>query len=229
MIGINKIRFTVFVYASLFFLTIGCKKESFQPTVTDVDGNVYKIVTIGTQTWMAENLKTTKYRNGDPINYVTDGKAWSSLTEGAYCYCNNDEATNKKDYGALYNWHAVNDIRNLAPEGWHIPTDAEWEILTTYLGGLDNAGGKLKEKGILHWVSPNTNATNENGFTALPGGSRAGSASLFYDFGHIGSWWSSTDSGALGVWNRSMSFYYSGVFRGAYSKQNGFSVRCVKD
>jgi uncharacterized protein (TIGR02145 family) len=138
-------------------------------TVTDIDGNIYHTVTIGTQVWMVENLKTTKYRNGDPIPNVT-GNAWAALTTGAYCWYNNDAATYKATYGALYNWYAVADSRNIAPTGWHVPTDAEWTTLTTFLGGESVAGGKLKETGTNHWTSPNTGATNETGFTALPGG-----------------------------------------------------------
>ena len=154
------------------FLT-GCKKENDEQisdgTVTNIDGNVYKTVKIGKQWWMAENLKTTRYRNGEEIINITDPIQWGALVIGAYCWYNND-ISNKGPYGALYNWNAVMDDRNLAPVGWHIPTDEEWTTLSTTLGGESVAGGKLKEAGFSHWNAPNTGATNESGFTVLPNG-----------------------------------------------------------
>ena len=119
--------------------------------VTDDDGNVYHSVTIGTQVWMVENLKTTKYNDGTSIPLVTDATDWHNLLTPGYCWNNNDEATYKATYGALYNWYTVN-TGNLCPTGWHVPGDAEWTTLTTYLGGEDVAGGKLKEVGITHWL-----------------------------------------------------------------------------
>ena len=136
-------------------------------TATDIDGNVYHTVTIGTQIWMVENLKTTRYNDGSPIPFVTDSSSWSNLTTPGYCWYNND-TTNKNTYGALYNWFAVNTGK-LAPTGWHVPTDDEWTTLTTYLGGESIAGGKLKETGTTHWRTPNAGATNEIGFTASSG------------------------------------------------------------
>ena len=197
-------------------------------TMTDIDGNVYKTITIGTQTWMAENLKTTKYRNGDLIPNVTDGTAWSALATGAYCWYNNDVA-NKATYGGLYNWFAVADTRNIAPTGWHVPTDAEWTTLTTFLGGESVAGGKLKEAGTSHWSSPNTGATNSSGFTALPGGYRLNNGGSFYDVGTNGNWWSSTAYGASNAWNRALNYYFAYAYRYYNNKQYGFSVRCVRD
>ena len=147
--------------AQITFLSQGLVPETF----TDIDGNVYHAVVIGTQTWMVENLKTTKYSNGDPIP-----TAVTSLTPGAYCMYNNDAVTYKADYGALYNWYAVADSRNIAPAGWHVPTKTDWTTLTDYLGGESVASGKLKENGSSHWLTPNTGATNSSGFTALPGG-----------------------------------------------------------
>ncbi|MCB9001260.1 MAG: fibrobacter succinogenes major paralogous domain-containing protein [Bacteroidales bacterium] len=159
-------------------------------TVTDIDGNTYITVTIGNQVWMAENLKTTHYNDGTAIPNVTDGNEWAALTTGAYCWYSN--ATAYKDtYGALYNWYAVNTGK-LAPTGWHVATDAEWTTLTTYLGGESVAGGKLKETDTTHWASPNTGATNETGFTALPGGYR-GRGGAFGGIGGYGYWWSATE------------------------------------
>jgi uncharacterized protein (TIGR02145 family) len=207
-------------------------------TVTDIDGNVYQTVLIGDQWWMMENLKVTHYRNGEPIPHVTDGGEWDDLSSGAYCEYNNDPA-NVETYGRLYNWSAVDDSRNLAPEGWHVPTDAEWKQLEMYLGmsqaeadgtewrGTDE-GGKLKETGTTHWQSPNEGATNESGFTALPGGSR-GYYGLFYLMGDFAYFWSSTEGSSNGAWHRFLHCSSSKVSRNDFSKQNGFSVRCVRD
>ena len=197
-------------------------------TLTDIDGNIYKTIQIGTQTWMAQNLKTTKYRNGDKIPNVTENASWAALATGAYCWYDN-HISNKATYGGLYNWYAVTDIRNIAPTGWHLPTDAEWTTLTTYLGGENVAGGKLKETGTTHWFFPNTGATNSSGFTALPEGYRYGYNSSFELVGYDGYWWSSTASNASDVWNRYLYYDKYYVYRNGYHKQFGFSVRCVRD
>ena len=223
-ITLTNAQLNTYLVAPLIFL--------LQPiiTVTDIDGNVYHTVTIDTQTWMVENLKTTRYRNGDPIPNVTN-VAWDGLTTGAYCWYNNDEATYKAGYGALYNWYAVADGRNIAPAGWHVATDAEWTTLTTFLGGESIAGGKLKERGIAHWHSPNYGSTNESGFTALPGGYRSGYGATFNQIGYSGYWWTSTEYyPAASAYSRSMGYDYSGADRNYYYNDIvGFSVRCIKD
>jgi uncharacterized protein (TIGR02145 family) len=196
-------------------------------TVTDTDGNVYHTVTIGTQVWMVENLKTTKYNNGTAIPLVTDGTAWGNLTTPGYCWSNNDAGTYKATYGALYNWYAVNTGK-LAPTGWHVPTDSEWTVLTTYLGGDNGAGGPMKETGTTHWISPNTGATNSSGFSALPGGCR-NYYGVFTDFGDYGYWWSATASDATYSLYRSMFFDGASVDRNYNLDVYGFSVRCVRD
>ncbi|MCK9639350.1 MAG: fibrobacter succinogenes major paralogous domain-containing protein [Prolixibacteraceae bacterium] len=217
-------------------LTYSCSKsnDSNNPTsdggtVTDIDGNVYHTVTIGTQVWMVENLKTTKYRNGDTIPNITGNAAWAALTTGALCWYNNDAATYKANYGALYNWFAVADSRKIAPSGWHVPSDAEWTTLTTFLGGESVAGGKLKETGSIHWLNLNIGATNSSGFTALPGGLR--SDYNYRDIGNCGHWWSSTDIDTDQAWSRTLVDKYAwvGSRDGYYSKRFGFSVRCVRD
>ncbi len=196
--------------------------------VRDYDGNVYGVITIGTQKWMTENLKTTKYNDGTDIPLVTDGTAWSILTTPGYCWYNNDQAAYGNTYGALYNWYPV-ETGNLCPDGWHVPSDAEWTQLTDYLGGESVAGGKLKETGTTHWNSPNTGATNESSFTALPGGQRSYNGA-FLDIGYNGYWWSSTEDGATYAWRRDLDYGYAGVGREPpYGKKNGFSVRCVRD
>jgi len=169
-------RITLFLLIGLFpFVAINCNEDDeVVPAVTDIDGNVYHIVTIGTQVWMVENLKTTKFRDGSSIPNVTDAEEWvghGELHSGAYCNYDNT-AANSNTYGSLYNWYAVVDERNICPTGWHIPSEAEWATLIAYLGGQDVAGGKMKEAGTAHWSTPNTGASNSSGFTALPGGSR---------------------------------------------------------
>lgn len=140
-------------------------------SVADIDGNVYNTVTIGTQEWTVENLKTTKLNDGTAIPDVTDGTAWSLLTTPGRCWYDNNSSYNST-YGLLYNWYTVNTGK-LAPAGWRVPTNADWLVLINYLGGLDVSGGKLKEAGLSHWKTPNTGATNEVGFTAVPSGARS--------------------------------------------------------
>jgi uncharacterized protein (TIGR02145 family) len=196
-------------------------------TVTDLDSNVYNTVIIGKQVWMAENLKTTKYRNGDPIPNITDIVGWKDLTTGAYCNHNND-VKRGEIYGRLYNWYAVNDKRNIAPKGWHIPTDADWKILANSLGGEKVAGGKVKEAGTAHWESPNLGATNESGFTAIGGSSRS-IKDNFIILGTREAWWSSTENSKdEAVTYETMSIHYA-LWRSQFDKRTGNSVRCVKD
>jgi uncharacterized protein (TIGR02145 family) len=225
----------------IFFL-IGCGKKSTEPenvliTVTDRDGNTYKTVKIGNQWWMAENLKVTHYQNGDPIPNITNNKDWSNLTSGAYCSYDNADS-NIATYGLIYNWFAVSDTRNIAPIGWHVPSDEDWKQLEMYLGmsqsdadvvglrGIEE-GGKLKEAGLTHWASPNTGATNESGFTALPGGYRTHGGG-FYSLGYVGGWWSSTEEDSIGAYHRALGYDNTGVAHGPGDKQNGSAIRCVK-
>jgi len=193
---------------------------------SDADGNNYPVVQIGAKVWMAENLKTTKYNDGTSITCITDNLAWAGLTTAAYCWYNNNETTNKNTYGALYNWYAVNTGK-LCPIGWHMPSDAEWGELTTYLG-TDNIAGKLREAGNKHWFNPNTGATNESGFTALPGGQR--SEFGVFDFAWWnGLWWTSTgisEQLAYGIW---IAADLVDVFHSMEDKKQGYSLRCIKD
>jgi uncharacterized protein (TIGR02145 family) len=199
-------------------------------TMTDQDGNIYKTITIGTQIWMAENLHVTSYRNGDPIPFVTNSTAWIALTTGAYCnYANTTDKDKIATNGSLYNWYTVADVRNIAPMGWHIPTDTEWTTLTTYLGGESIAGGNMKETGTTHWLNPNTSATNESGFTALPAGYRDYGGGVFDGPGRDGSWWSSTATGATGAWFRNLYYQRANCYRGDGNKHFGVTVRLVKD
>jgi uncharacterized protein (TIGR02145 family) len=196
-------------------------------TVTDIDGNVYHTVTIGTQVWMVENLKVTHYRNGDSIPNITDGTEWGNLKTGAYCNYNNDP-NNADAYGRLYNWYVVIDSRKICPAGWRVPTYRDWEILEAYLGGVPIAGGKIKEAGTVHWKSPNTGATNESGFTALPGGYRRFTGKFYY-VGYYGYWWSTRAYNVNNAWYNYLGYIYSNLNRYFYSKTLGFSIRCLKD
>jgi len=194
---------------------------------TDIDGNTYKTVQICNQTWMQQNLNVSHYRNGDIIPQVTDPTQWANLTTGAWCYYANNTA-NGIVYGKLYNWYAVNDPRGLAPEGWHIPTSYEWDILTNCLGGLDVAGGKMKEAGTTHWLSPNAGATNSSGFKGLPGGGRNYFGNFDANFTSTGAWWTSEGSGNFG-WHRSVYADAINVSNFGIGKGTGIYVRCVKD
>ncbi len=200
----------------------------FEPTISDVDGNVYKTVYIGTQQWMAENLKVSKYNDGTDIpTYIIYTTQW----QGAWSYYMNDEANNAK-YGKLYSWYAVssttNRNKNVCPTGWHVPTDVEWKVLTDYLGGESVAGGKMKEVGTTNWTYPNNGATNTSLFSALPGGNRHNNGD--YNFiGSYGCWWSSTEASS----NLASYLHLSASFGSAFSyysnKLGGLSVRCLKD
>jgi len=222
------------------FMTSKILPITFNPSITygsmsDQDGNTYKTVTIGTQTWMAENLKTTKYNDGTSISYISDADAWYNTYTPAYCWYNNS-IIYKSSYGALYN--GIN-LSKISPTGWHIPTKAEWNTLVNFLGGETIAQGKLKEKGTSHWLSPNTNATNESGFTALPGSIRRYEGD-YGQYGHIltdGFWWSS-DYGAGGGYDShgrdhkdmyAFTLNYLNFSEYGLCQEDGASIRCVKD
>lgn len=197
-------------------------------TITDADGNVYSTIKIGTQVWMGENLKTTKYNDGTPIPLTPDKTEWFNLTTPGYCWYNNDETNYKSKYGALYNWYCVNSGK-LCPQGWHIPTYTEWNTLVKYLGGNSVAGGKLKETGTLHWKDPNTGATNETGFKALPGGFRRYNGE-FLLCNSNGDWWSSTELETDFAYNCIIHYDSNHLnFFGQSIKTFGYSVRCIKD
>jgi uncharacterized protein (TIGR02145 family) len=260
---IKSIKISVLVLFVVIVI-IACKKENNNPssssngettavfnpyklygTMTDQDSNVYKTITIGTQTWMAENLRSTKYRNGETIPNITDNVAWVFLTTGAYCsYANTANKDEIATYGRLYNWYAIADSRNIAPIGWHVPSDAEWTTLTTYLDGPYGPSGKMKETGTTHWSAPSdweiwdAFATNDSGFTALPSGFRYFSDGTFHNLGFTSFWWSSTAFDANNPYNLSLTYnaynlslsYNSGfLFRNYVPVQGGFAVRLLKD
>jgi len=228
MFSVSTTGDTLYLSAGNWVIIPGIS-EAQPNTITDYDGNVYQTVVIGNQEWMAENLSTTKYNNGTAIPNVIDNTAWSNLTTPSYCWYNNDSTTYANTYGALYNWYSV-ETGNLCPAGWHVPSDADWTILTDFLGGEEVAGGKLKEIGTKHWNDPNTGATNESGFTALPGSHRYEYGSYLY-IGDYGMWWSSTENSEDYAWYRVLYKDYSYISRDGYEtgKKAGFSVRCLQD
>jgi uncharacterized protein (TIGR02145 family) len=195
--------------------------------VMDIEANVYNTVGIGDQIWMKENLKVTRLNDNTPIPHVPDNIEWYSLSTPGYCYFNNDEMTSKDVYGTLYNGYTISTDK-LCPSGWHVPTDAEWTTLASFLGGESDAGGKLKEAGFTHWSTPNTGATNEVLFSALPGGWRT-STSLFYDQNYSCRLWSSTESSISNYWYREMYFDNAALIRGEASMLVGHAVRCLKN
>jgi uncharacterized protein (TIGR02145 family) len=224
----------------VYNLTSSISVQIYIPlTVTDIDGNIYNCIKIGNQWWMGKNLQVTHYQNGDPVPHVVDDSVWSNLTTGAYCSYDNN-SSNIETYGHLYNWYAVNDNRNIAPQGWHIPSDEEWKELEMFLGmtrsqadtlmfrGTDE-GGKLKETGISHWLSPNTGATNSTLFTGVPAGNRSALSGNFLDMNEALSMWSSTAYNTNEAWHRVLLYNSSKILRHNPWRGYGLSVRCVKD
>ena len=206
-------------------------EEDLCPAV-DINGNTYQVVKIGNQWWMAENLKVIHYCNGDAIPNVTDNTTWFNLSNGAYCnYANNPD--NVATYGRLYNWYTVNDSRGIAPEGWRVAGNADWNTVANNLGGHSVAGGKMKTTGTIEeetglWHYPNTGATNESGFSALPGGYRLADGN-FYDLGYSTFFWSSSELNSSHAWYQVLFYLLEDVRRYDEFKQDGFSVRCVRD
>ncbi|HLF36112.1 MAG TPA: fibrobacter succinogenes major paralogous domain-containing protein [Cyclobacteriaceae bacterium] len=217
------------IVLSLSYTFLCCENEAIVTSdkVMDGDGISYNTVKIGDQLWMSENLKTTKYNDGTPIPLVTDNTAWSNLKTPGYCWYNNDDGTFKNTYGALYNWYAV-DTDKLCPAGWHIPTNDEWRTMINFIGDSSIAGNKMKEVGTIHWTSPNTDATNESGFTALPGGARYYNG-YFADIGNFGYWWTTTEIDSTSALIRLLYCSSPGIYTDRYDKWDGYSVRCLKN
>lgn len=203
--------------------------------VIDYDGNVYDIITIGTQQWFVQNLKVTHYRDGTPIPNLTLDDEWVADRDGAYCWYDNNIA-NKATYGALYNSHALRNTHGLAPFGWRTPTQDDWETLCDFVGNLYTAGGQLKEVGLDHWAAPNLGAVDAYGFTALPGGARETETALFIDMGNYGWFWTKTgDTGYpyppyYHTFNVKMSYNNEAAYPNlSECSECGMSVRCVRD
>jgi len=216
--------------------------QACPPPPTDGDGNIYQTVSICNQEWLLTDLATTTCNDGTPIPLVTDDAEWEALTTGAYCWYDNDQATQLANgYGALYNKFIIDEC-NICPVGWHVPTDAEWIELTECLVGApidpnqtgatnEGVGGMLKETGFVHWITPNEDASNSSGFTALPGGARDDTEifGTFLELGEAGGWWCSDDDDLGRGWERGISYQNSYIYRYPRRKGYGFAVRCLKD
>lgn len=217
------------------FKSIGTAIGKSADCIKDIEGNTYKVVTIGSQTWMAENLKTTKYNDGSVIQNLKDDKEWSNASSSltaAWCYYKNDSTNNVK-FGKLYNWYVANSKtnggKNVCPTGWHIPNDNEWNTLNTFLGGSQVSGSKLKETGTSSWSTPNTDATNTSLFTALPGGYRFQWGDFVFK-NKMGYWWSSDEMNSLLINAYSLDFSsVSFKITSGWSKGYASSIRCLKD
>jgi uncharacterized protein (TIGR02145 family) len=201
-------------------------------SMTDQEGNVYKTIQIGDQEWMAENLVTSSYRNGDEIAANLSNGEWATTSIGAWTYYNED-AANLCPFGKLYNWYAATDARSVCPLGWHLPTTEEWTTLTDYLGGSNQSGGLMKTSGMIEngtgfWYAPNVGATNGSGFSGLPGGYRTANG-YFAEFGNNGYWWSNTEVGTSLAWYRGLIEENAYTTGGYISRRSGFSIRCVRD
>ena len=233
---IMKRHSIIFTFLFLFItsLVFSQKNDSilFNPKiqygqVSDKEGNVYKTLVLDNKTWMAENLRVTKYKNGESIETTETKKDISKLTEPKYFWAYNGNDSLSKIYGNLYTWFVVQDPRGLCPDGFHVPSDLEWISLINALDGNFEAGAKLKEVDFKHWMKPNSNATNESGFTALPGGYRENDGN-FYVLGFRGYWWSSKKNYVYIAWNSSLIYNNDILDRLDFIKKNALSVRCVK-
>jgi uncharacterized protein (TIGR02145 family) len=221
------------LFALIYLLFASCNEDEIgtNAIVKDIDGNIYHTVTIGTQTWMVENLKTTKFRDGSSIPNVTDNNDWTNygaMNMGAYCDYNNT-VSYSNTYGRLYNWYAVTNERNICPPGWHVPSSAEWETLISYLGGQTLAGGAMKEKGTTHCSGPNIGGTNRSGFTALPGGCRQIDSGMYYGNGVSCAWWSSSQINEQTAWYCQLYYDQTSINKMAFDKTSGCSIRLIKD
>lgn len=219
--------FSFVLGVSIIFFT-GCSKSDSPPApVTDTEGNTYKTVRIGEQTWMAENLRTAKFSDGIAIPEISEPSAWSVLDSPGFCWYNNDGDSKRETYGALYNFYAVATAR-LCPDGWHVPSVDDWQKLRDFLGDTLFSGGSLKEAGTLHWKAPNTGADNNTGFNAYPAGIRyfEGTFSSLYSFT---SFWSSTEYDSAKGWYLCLHYSDAYLLINKISKRDGFSIRCIKD
>jgi uncharacterized protein (TIGR02145 family) len=219
------------------FYTAGSISTTFSMNLVDIDGNVYHTIAIGDQDWMKENLKVTRFRNGDPLPNVKLNEQWTTIPEAAFCWVNNDTANRKSTLGALYNWYAVVDERRICPTGWHVPTDAEWQIMERHIGMTfvesegttergENYGLQLKDS--VGWVKKGE-GNNTTEFSALPAGLRFGDSGEFYNVGIDACWWTSTEEDASNAWLRNMFANMTSIYRIPDLKSFGFSVRCVRD
>ena len=225
-----SLRIPVGVSSGKVSVTVNSNKSN-EVEFTVLDSNSFESVTIGSPVWMAKNLNIFHFRNGDTIPQAPVFWPWHATTTAAWSFYSNDFEyyyLHSKIYGVYYNWYAVNDLRGLAPEGWHIPSDEEWTILSEYLGGNEVAGGKMKESGLVHWYYPNQGATNESGFTALPGGF-IGSYGAASNITFAGYWASSTELNTKEIWCRTIDANSPVFHKNTSTKVLSQSIRCIKD
>ena len=232
-----EIKSKFFLIGFLTICFIGCeiKEPVLDPDYTgqtgqisDIQGNVYKTIGIGSQIWMAENLRTTKLNNGTLIPQVKSDSIWDFNPHIAFCWYNNDSIYNAKIYGALYNFYTVR-TGLLCPVGWHIPQDSDWTILANFLGGNEKAGGKLKDYYTSYWNDPNVCLANDYGFAALPGGKRSSYLGKFSSIRDKGYWWTSTSKNDFNAYAKAMYNYNTSISGFESSNGNGYSIRCIKD
>ncbi len=223
----RKSFFSSIIIVAITTIIISCSKDDTPEPVKDIDGNVYKTVRIGTQIWMAENLKTTKFNDGTSITEVVSKETWTNLSAEGYCWYDNDAETYKDTYGALYNGFTVS-AGELCPAGWHIPVREDWQKLMEFLSDTIDGGNSLKIKGSQHWPPSDNSADNSTGFSALPSGIRYFEGT-FSSVNSFTSFWSGTETGQKMLWYISLYSGNSGVSLRQISKKYGFSVRCVKD
>lgn len=219
-----KIKILILVIFVAIFSTFNNRAQ----IVTDIDGNIYSTVTIGTQVWMVENLKVTHYRNGEDIINITNNEWWTQFKVAASCNYENNKA-HSATHGLLYNWYAVNDSRNICPMGWHVPSEDEWTTLINYLGGKDVAADKMKKTGTTYWETPNIWASNESGFTALASGYRYGDTGEYSFLGKTAYFWTSTAFEETDAWFWGFTCYGKNMHHNHITKTTGHSVRCIKD
>lgn len=237
----DSMLFKSLLFSATFILISGNIFAQFNAnltygTLTDIDGNKYKTIKIGKQIWMAENLRVSRYNSGRYIDNITDNKQWEDDRNGGWCYYEHD-ATKNTPYGKLYNWYAVSNTNQLCPAGWHIPSDLDWDILIANLNPpgstlKDNSavplvGGIMKSTGTAYWYSPNAEATNNSGFSALPGGYRT-IKGQFYSMGSLANWWSISEYNVLKAWSRYIGVNGGSLHRFNYEKEIGLSVRCLR-
>ena len=214
----------IIVFLCRVFTPVSAKKAG--ESAKDVDGNIYESVVIGTQTWLTENLKSTRYDDATEIKEIKDNGEWAKATAPGFCWYNND-AANKDEYGALYNWHVIKN-GNICPKGWHVPTDAEWTTLETFVGGSAQAALMLKEKGTQHWKSTSDAVGDTYNFSAIAAGFRNSDGNFTYQLSDC-CFWTATPSTPTYAHNRSFSYYDKGINSRDIQRTNGYSIRCVKD
>ena len=211
------------IIINIYFSSITCAQ-----TVSDGEGNIYNTTTIGNQVWLAENLRSTKFSNGNTINLIQDSIQWSSQSSAAYCFYNNN-ASYINPYGNLYNWYTVNDSRNICPSGYHVPNTSEWDELVNYLGGSALAGGKLKQIGFSYWLSPNTDADNTSGFSALGSGWRANNNGTYENLQFMCYLWSTTAQSLNDADIVLIGYDSPACYSSSTNKLTGLPVRCLQN